>query len=367
MTNPIKQHYIPKSYLKNFALEGKKKKQFVDIYKLDDDILIESINTKDICYKKNIYTIPSDSNDTKYALEKHYAENVDSEFPKIYKLLIDENIVEITTEQKRQILYVFLSLYFRTPKILNLQNELNNELFDTAAHTLDKEGIIKIDFFGQKMKFHIDQIEQVKKDYSERARLAFIVNHLEQWSQFVKYKYDCTINIIKINDVNAPLITSDNPVIIRHYKTNKFQGLFDPNSVITIPLDKSHFIEIHPNKYADGQARINRITQDCDYVFTTNAMTQENAEMLLIGYKGTIDKHFQIQNKYEDPDNGEEILKKNKYRAEQATALFEILKKKGFVSREFIGKLKELIAHPYCKDDIQILKYKRMLSKMGKW
>jgi len=34
---PIKQHYIPRSYLKNFGVEGKNGNYFVDAYKLEDD------------------------------------------------------------------------------------------------------------------------------------------------------------------------------------------------------------------------------------------------------------------------------------------------------------------------------------------
>ena len=367
MSNPIKQHYIPRSYLKSFGVEGKKGNRFVDVYKMDNDMLLEQISTKDICFEKNIYTIPVESDEVKYVLEKYYAENVDREFPKIYSLLVDEKLLTVTQEQKTQILYVCLSLYFRTPRILNHQKQFNNEIFDTASHTVNGDGIIKMNLYGEKMEFHIDDLESVKKQYNERARTAFLVNHLEQWGNFVKYKYDCTINVIKINDTNAPIITSDNPVSIRHFETNRFQGLYDPKAVITLPLDRAHYLEIHPNDYADGQTRINRLTQDRDYVFTTNGVTQQNAENLLIGFKGDIDKHFNIQNHYENPENGEEFLEKAKYKLEQSLVLFEILKKKGFVSNEFIGKLKELLEHPYCKDDIQMLKYKKILSKMGRW
>jgi len=367
MQNPIKQHYIPRSYLKNFALEGKKGKQFVDVYKLDDKILLKNINTKDICFKKNIYTIPAELDETKYALEKHYAEHVDSEFPKIYKLLTDENVLVVTHKQKKQILYVFLSLYFRTPKILNLQNEFNNEIFDTAAYTVDENGLIKMDLYGEKIKFHINDIEQIKKNYSERSRISFLVNHLEQWPQFVEYKNDCTINIIKISDSDAPLITCDNPVIIRHMVTNKFCDIYDVNSVITIPLDPIHFIEIHPNKYATGQTRINRITQDSDYVFTTNTMTQENAEMLLIGYKGTIEKYFQIQKTYENLTNANELEAKARFKAEQSLELLKLAENEGAASKIFINKLKELLKHPHFKDDSQLLRFKKILSIKCKW
>lgn len=183
----------------------------------------------------------------------------------------------------------------------------------------------------------------------------------------MKYKFDCTINIIKINDTNAPLITCDNPISIRHFETNRFQGLFDPNAVITLPLDRFHYLEIHPNNLADGQTRINRLTQDSDYVFTTNAITQQNAENILISFKGDINRHFKIKEHYENPKNGDAFLEKAKYRAEQAKILLNIGEKNGIASNEFITKLKELLKHPLCKDDYQMLRYKGILIKRGKW
>jgi len=83
-------------------------------------------------------------------------------------------------------------------------------------------------------------------------------------------------------------------------KTTRFDGLFDPNAVITPPLDTKHYLEIFPNNIADGQTRIHRMGHNRDYVFTTNQIIQNNAEKLIIGKSGTIERHFQIQSSYED-------------------------------------------------------------------
>jgi len=49
MSNPIRQHYIPRSYLKNFATKKDKKIFLVDAYNLEADSLNKNISTKDIC------------------------------------------------------------------------------------------------------------------------------------------------------------------------------------------------------------------------------------------------------------------------------------------------------------------------------
>tara|TARA_R110000744_G_scaffold56588_1_gene119328 strand:- start:197 stop:1300 length:1104 start_codon:yes stop_codon:yes gene_type:complete len=366
MSNPIKQHYIPRSYLKNFGVEGKKGKYFVDVYRLEHNHLLEQIDIRDICFQKNLYTLPVDSEDKKYALEKYYAEHVDSEYPKVYKLLVDETLQYVDAKQKLQILYVCLSLYFRTPKMLDMSISMNEQIFNRAAQFPNKEGLVKITIGERKSEFHIDDLDKVKNEFNEKSRHNFLIQHLEYWADFVKYKFDCTINVIKINNSKTPLITSDTPVSIRHINTNKFEGLYDPNAVITLPLDRSHFLEIHPNKYADGQTRINRLTHDQDYVFTTNEVTATSASRLLIGNKGDIDSHFYLQKHYENPVNGPKAEAKAKLKLEQATALMSIAEKEG-LSTTFIKKLKEILSNPDTKDDEQMLSYKKMLIRKKLW
>lgn len=364
---PVKQHYIPRSYLKNFGVEGKKGNYFVDAYRLEDDLLLEQISTKSICFEKNLYTIPNAEIDRKYDLEHHYAEHVDSEFPKIYKLLTDESVKVLTPEQKRQILYVCLSLYFRTPRFLNHQNAFTDQILDRMLLYANKNGDVKFTFEEEKHEFNIKDIDKVRYEFKERNRVKFLVQHLEKWKEFVDFKYDCTINVHRINDKNAPLITCDNSVSIRGMKTTRFEGLFNPNSVITLPLDTRYYLEIFPNSIADGQTRIHRMVHDRDYVFTTNAIIQSNAEKLIIGKPGTIERHFEIQSSYEEADNGEQFVEKAKYKLEQMQKFTELFEKTGLTSDETVTQLKKMLNHKYFKNEDQLILMKRLLIATGHW
>ncbi len=72
-------------------LQKKEKKLFfVDGYKLDDEIMLKDLSTKKICLEKHIYTIETNDESKKFALETYYADNVDAEYPKIYKILTDK-------------------------------------------------------------------------------------------------------------------------------------------------------------------------------------------------------------------------------------------------------------------------------------
>lgn len=368
MSNPIRQHYIPKSYLKNFGIQAKRSTILVDVHRIKEDILLEKVSISDICVQKNLYTLHDKKDEEKYALEVFYAENVDSEFPKVYEMLIDKKKQSLTPEEKYKVLNVCLSLYFRTPKYLNAANKVSDDIFDTAALTADaKSGLIKMELFGEPLEFHLDELDNYKKSYHLENQKRFHRNHLESWHNFTKYKFECNVNVIHVPDNTASLITCDNPVTIRGFKTNVFVGLFNPDNLITFPLDPNHFLEIHPNRMSDQSLMINRLEHDADFVFTTNAMTESNAVDQLIGKPGTIEKHFKLQEFYENPENAKRFEEKAKNRALKLSELLQLVNKYGFPSLQTIQKLKEMAADPDYKNDKQIEAMINRIKDTGNW
>lgn len=366
MSEPIKQHYVPRSYLKNFAECNKKKKCFVDVYYKRDDVIRQNIDTKTICYQKHLYTLQSEDDKNKYDLELYYANNVDAEFQNIYRLLIDKKRSILSKEEKLKILYVCLSFYFRTPIHLNHSNSFTDDLFERLKLLADDEGIIKTSMFGGD-KVNVEELDEIKQKSKEDAKTKFDIEHLQKWFDFVQHKYECTINVIEIQDKGAYLITSDNPVMIREYRTNQFCGLFNPNNVITMPLDSKHFLEIHPNTVANEEYEIQRLTHDTDFVFTTNAMTEQNADNLLIGKKNTIDFHFKLKEKYEDAENGQKFLDKAKFKVESLQTFFNIVREKGIKSGESVKQLKKMSSHEHFKNDKQIEGLINLFKNSGIW
>lgn len=125
MNSPIRQHFIPRSYLNNFAKHEKPDKYFVFARRKEGVI---KISTKDICVEKNLYTLPTNEQTKKFAIEKFYADNVDSVFPEVYRILTNDSLVSIDFETRLKIINTALSLYFRTPKFLNKQNKIFEDL-----------------------------------------------------------------------------------------------------------------------------------------------------------------------------------------------------------------------------------------------
>ncbi|MCM4153544.1 DUF4238 domain-containing protein [Arenibacter sp. N53] len=366
MSKPIKQHYIPISYLKNFSECKGKGKCYTDVYILKDEVLRSNIPIKTICYQKNLYTLKSKNDEKRFALELFYANNIDAEFPKIYKLLIDKKTTVISKEEKLHILNVCLSLYFRTPKKLNHNNDFTDAIFDRIKLYADKNEIVKTKMFGDKEEYHISELEGIKAETKEKAKINFQITHLKQWMEFVKYKYECTIKVVEIQDEDASLITSDNPVIIRESHTTQFNGLFNPNNIITMPLDRKHYLEIQPNTLSNNEYEIHRYKHDRDYVVSANAITEGNAENLLIGYNKTLKCHFELQKEYEG-SYGNKSIDKATYIAQSLALLLKLINEKGMDSKETMVQLKLIYHHPYLKGNQEVEIFVNHCKENGWW
>ena len=109
--------------------------------------------------------------------------------------------------------------------------------------------------------------------------------------------------------------------------------------------------------------KIHRLVHDKDYVFTTNAMIEENADNILIGKKGTLDKYFEIAEYYEA--NGDKFIEKQKFKVHSMQKVLSISQKFGFKSKEFNDYIKTLSKHEDFKNDSQIQSIINMLKKAG--
>lgn len=366
MSEPIKQHYIPRSYLRNFAESGKKNNWYVDIYLKKEKKIQSNVNTKTICYQENLYTLENNDVKNKYKLELYYANNVDKEFQNVYNLLIDKRINVLTKEEKMKILYVCLSFYFRTPIYLNNINSSVDNIFNRLKKYADSNNIIKTTMFGG-TEISTSELENIRKKAISDNKTKFHEDHLEKWFGFIHFKYECTINVIEIIDENSYLITSDNPVTIRELFSNEFKGLFNPENVITLPLDLKHYLEIHPNTVADDNYSIRRFKHPKEFALTINSTTEQNAMQILIGKKGTLESHFKLQNEYEQQDLRDEAINNIKTKNEFLNEFLKIASEHGIKSKEAINQLKEINSNHLFKDDKQIEEYIMMYKKLNLW
>lgn len=358
MSKPVHQHFIPKSYLNNFAI-SKNDKNFISAKSKENDKPIP-VSTRDICVEKNLYTLPVCEN--KFAIEHFYADNIDGKFPEVYKILIDKTINEIDFETKVDIISVALSLYFRTPKFLNEENKMFEELV-REANRKSKGGDFIIEYAGEEIIINSDEVEQIIKEQKENNRIKFLSQHLDAFEKFIKSKIKDIIYVYHIID-ESELITSDNPVLIRPYAdptdknfdSEKYynQGInpFDKTNTIHLPLDNKTILTILPNSDSFPDLRIRRLEKLKFDTIMYNHDIERFSERWILGKPGSIENHLKDQIEFDKP-TPENITGLNAYieKTVQLKELTELIEKNGVKNVDVIAKAKYMATLESVKND----------------
>lgn len=342
MSGPTRQHFIPRSYLNNFALE-KDGKYWVE-GKLKNEIIPKPnlISTKDICVNKNLYTIPHIQDEDKYKIESYYANEVDGVYPDVYKILTSPSKSRLSNEEKRKILMTTMSLFFRTPKFLNTNSKRINYIINYAkTHHCNNNGRVKFKHQEFDLDFDVINIENVIEYYKLKNKIYFLQNHLKEWHDFINFKLEAGLTVYEING-DVDLISSDNPVIMRSIESKQFH-VFDPTNMIELPLDNRHYLVIFPNTVDSSNTHLFRQERDNWFAINVNRGVDERSEDWILGKPGTITKYLKDKIKYEaySPENvryAEEFIGQ----VEDMQKLIEIMEKFGFYSSQTAQKVKEM-------------------------
>lgn len=358
MSKPVHQHFIPKSYLNNFAI-SEDDKNFISAKNRDKDNII-TVSTRDICVDKNLYTLPASEN--KFAIEHFYADNIDGKFPEVYRMLIDKTTNDIDIQTKVDIISVALSLYFRTPKFLNQENKIFEELVREAQKN-SKGGDFIIEYANEEIIINPDEVEQIIKEKREHNRIKFLTQHLDAYEKFVKSKVRDVIYVYHIID-ESELITSDNPVIIRAYADptdknfdankhyNQVINPFDKTNTIHLPLDNKTILTILPNLDAFPDLKIKRLEKlKIDTIMYNNDI-ERYSERWILGKPGSIEKHIKDQAEFNEK-NTEALSAVDAYMEKtiQMKELTELIEKNGVKNVDVLAKTKFMQTLESVKND----------------
>ncbi|MGJ1213395.1 MULTISPECIES: DUF4238 domain-containing protein [Sphingobacterium] len=347
MGSPKHQHFIPKSFLKQFALKNERDKYLIDTL-MRGDAKITTLTTTQVCVQKNIYTFPEGVEGDRFALEKRYAVEVDAVYPEVYALLSDPTIHKLTLEQKSKILNTVLSLYFRTPFFLNEKNERLDVRFDRFSNLLNnnKEQLIYNHDNGTSYTLTKENIEDVRAMLKIENKIKFLEEHLEQWKSFVEHKMVCGMEVIEVSD-EVPLISSDNPVLILGSDGRpNYQDIFHPDNIIEVAIDPKKYLIIYPNAVSEEESLdLKRGSRDKYFAAGVNLRTEETSDGRVLGYPGDVHKHFESQQKLGE-DSEENIDHYSKF-IRQTMLLDDLMKtvtKSGgtMLSKAVIEKVREL-------------------------
>jgi len=317
------QHFIPKTYLKKFARTRDKGIFLLDAYDKINNEIKTDLSVRDVCVETDLYTLKYLKGKEKYKIENFFSDNIETHYPKVYNLLVKEKKEYITGKERAFILNTTLSMYFRTPKVLNKFVSFASKLIEQFQSSNEVE---KINFLGFDISIKDKSFNQIKKEIKENQRIDFIKIQVALLTQFVKFKFFDGFAVIELVGDNE-FITSDNPVIIRNSFSLKF-NLFDTKNSIYIPLDSKHALFIAPKQ---SGTIINQVFyQKDDFVqhIALNQGVYDNAERWVLGSEKGILNFLNDLEEYAKPGNDNHpLISKFKNKIDIMNQLLELAEK----------------------------------------
>lgn len=214
---PIRQHYVPKLYLKRFAIKNNKKYEIYAYDKSKQKLFKTKI--ENVALENNFYTDENLSD--KYYLEKYFGKKIEPNMEifirKLIKIYSSYNVLNndylMSDELKIEFSYIIIFQLLRgkhtfeygfklAPVIVKEKAKLINERFggiqlsmsDYFMEEVNQRGLVKNVLIEQ--LFNQDRIDRLAEVLFEKAWIIYV------------FPEDC-------------LLTSDEPVIVRNSKTDK--------------------------------------------------------------------------------------------------------------------------------------------------
>ena len=276
MTNPIRQHFVPKTYLKNFAFK-KNNSYKLFAFSKDNNNTFEA-NIDDVAVEKNFYTIGKGKD--KYSWENFYAKQVEPimgvELNKLItlcdNLLINNYADIIDNKMKEQLSLIIIFQLFR--------GNHTRKLLDKRYYDAEKEIVEKA-----KMKFGESSIERVAEyfDRGDNSETFFkyisasVISDVKKMQYYSSFLFDKCWRVFKLTG-ESEYITSDSPILLMNLSnldvTPFRNGLISEQTTIFFPItpkimivicakDNVFFGELHNS---DGKL-IKLNDSDCNKIF----------------------------------------------------------------------------------------------------
>lgn len=304
----INQHYIPKSYLKNFGFLVNPRKKKWSVYAMENGGEIERRTTENICAVEYLYDLPFASEDERQFLEHAYEKHADRHFTEITEFITNDSKIILSNEMREKILKACLSLYFRTPKFVDL----------------DQKALESIQFLPEK--------DQEKAWRIKKSQL--LEESVKNFERLYHIKKDCGISVNKTAR-DWEFISGDNPLIIRN-KKGGLTDVFSAENIIHIPITPRYAISIMPSNEYSLKNTFYRILYDNDNVMSINYSIEEYHKRYLLGTKEALESYLKESPIYKKPvlSNHPKILKKKGVQMAVENLVSVLIKNNGNITNE---------------------------------
>lgn len=288
ITETKKHHFVPRTYLKNFA-HKKNDDFYVSVLQKDQPFekIFES-NIINVCAENHLYTLTG-NNESRLQLENIYSNIFENEYADLFSILTNDDIWDITTDKKISIVSAVITMFYRTKKWINEYNIFEDEALNKIFQTCKQyEADHYINTNGKRINIKDMSLEELQYNQKNITRIPIILTQLKTALKLIEAKQFDNINVFKIND-NSEFITSDNPVLARNI--NKTITIpFDIDNAYYLPISNKYLLSIFPKEDLPVNTKIIRMGISKEQVAHFNNCQLSNSDKFIIGSnKGIIE------------------------------------------------------------------------------
>ena len=317
-TEVKRQHYVPRTYLKNFAKEksGEFHIMALPITDTRPEKIFE-ISITNVCLERHLYTLPGNTAHERMLIETFYATEIEKHYERIYQLLIDPNKTTVTESERELIISTVTTMFYRTTMWINQHNEFAKRTLTLLYETCKQAGK---DYFiseGEKISIAGKTLEQIIIENKIESKPMQVLSQLEiAFKLLEQRKGKDGIMISKLVEDDCEFITSDNPVIVQNPNGSRVLP-FDPTNIMKLPLDNKHMLLLMP--FADKNSTHTIVRHNISGTMCklktlgSNSGQFKKAERFVLGNDNSLNNYLKTKDASEQKLTDEEVKSLNSF------------------------------------------------------
>jgi hypothetical protein len=269
-------HYVPQTYLKHFGFQKEKNEFFVHALRMPDmkENSIRDIHIKNVCVQNKLYTLPGITAEEKNLVENFYSDAYEKHYNSVYKKLIDEKVEDITNEDRRVIIGMVVSLFYRNPYWHDFHNGIISDMFERAYQKSKVNNQESFFWNDEEIIIKNKTVEELKKEYNDENRPLLVITQVRAAIKLLKLRIDSdAINITRTNNPTNHFLTSDRPVDILD-SNNKQLIPMNPQNFLSLAIDSKHLLSLTPDCHPSMKNKILRYQTDSFFQTLAHNMRQ---------------------------------------------------------------------------------------------
>lgn len=290
-----RQHFVPQTYLRKFSVERKVDQYQIFVAPKKNIEKIFQVNTANVCVHKDLYTLPGETEEERMLIEKFYGDSYESKYNKMYEILTDDNIIDISDVDNKFIISSVITMFFRTTRLMSEHNDLMYKVFERLAQLCEQSGKDYFMFENEKIMLNGRTAEQLLFDHKKESRVPQVITQLEVALKLIQIRRNDSIQVIKIQQNGAEFITSDNPVILYNFESRRIAP-FDPKNIISMPLNSQYKVTILPYENPGFISRLHHNdTMSYSEVMTNGYDQLVSSERFILGTENGLNEFIKIK------------------------------------------------------------------------